>query len=75
MQTNKDLDYYLSLPYSILLTPDEEGGWLAEIPELPGCITFGDTQAEALDMIEDAKRTWLIGSLEAGDSIPEPEPL
>ncbi len=38
-------------------------------------MTFGDTQVEVLDMIEDAKRTWLIGSLEAGDPIPEPEQI
>lgn len=52
----KDLDYYLSLPYSILLIPSEGGGWFAEVPELKGCMTFGDTQAEILELIEDAKR-------------------
>lgn len=72
--SEKDLNYYLLLPYSILLTPDtEDGGWLAEIPDLPGCMTFGDTKEEALEMIEDAKITWIEGSLEAGDPIPEPE--
>ncbi len=72
---NKGLDYYLSLPYSILLIPEEEGGWFAKIPELPGCMTFGDTQQEVLELIEDAKLGWLSVAVEEGDPIPEPEPL
>lgn len=73
---NRDLAYYLALPYRILLTPlptDEGGGWLAEIPDLPGCMSDGDTQAEALQMIEDAKRLWIESSLVHGDAIPEPQ--
>lgn len=69
----KQISYYLNLPYSILLVPDEEGSWFAEIPELPGCMTFADTKQDALEMIEDAKRTWLEMSLKHGDPIPEPE--
>lgn len=69
----KTLEDYLTLPYSILLMPDtEDGGWFAKIPELPGCMTFGDTQAEVLELIEDAKLTWIAGRLELGWSIPEP---
>ena len=73
MKKSKDLEYYLALPYSILLVPDEDG-WYAEIPELPGCMTAGDTKEEVLELIEDAKQSWLIVSLEHGDPIPEPEP-
>ena len=76
MQTpTKDIDYYMSLPYSILLTPISEedgGGWLAEIPQLPGCMSDGETQQEALNMIEDARRLWLESGWEKGDPIPEP---
>ena len=68
----KNLDYYLALPYSILLVPDEDG-WYAEVPELPGCMTCGETKEQALELIEDAKRSWLQVSLEHGDPIPEPE--
>lgn len=75
MKTEKDINYYISLPYSILLIPEEDGGWFAKIPELPGCMTFGDTQAEVLELIEDAKRLWLTHSLEAGDPIPEPQTM
>ncbi len=70
---NKTLDYYLSLPYTIQLTPDVDGYWFAEIPLLDGCMTNGESQADALVMIEDAKRAWLTTALEMGIPIPEPE--
>jgi predicted RNase H-like HicB family nuclease len=69
----KDLNEYLSLPYTIQLTPDADGYWFAEIPLLEGCMTNGESQADALAMIEDAKRAWLTTALELGISIPEPE--
>jgi predicted RNase H-like HicB family nuclease len=51
------------------------GGWFAKIVELPGCMTVGETQADALEMLEDAKLTWLSGSILAGDVIPEPKAM
>lgn len=76
MVTNesKDLSYYMPLPYKIVLTPDFEGeDWLAEIVELPGCMTSGDTRDEVLELIEEAKTPWLAYNLEAGCPIPEPQ--
>ncbi len=70
----KTLDYYLSLPYTIELTPDEDGYWFAKIPLLKGCMTNGDSRADALEMIDDAKRLWLETALSLGIPIPEPEP-
>jgi antitoxin HicB len=67
----KNLDDYLSLRYQILLTPEEDG-WSATLPELPGCVGAGDTVAEALAMVEDAKRSWIEASLLRGLPIPEP---
>lgn len=52
---NKNLGYYLALPYTIELTPDEDGYWFAEIPLLPGCMTQGSTRSEALERIDEAK--------------------
>lgn len=72
--SEKTLTYYLSLPYTIMLTPTEDGNWLAEIPDLPGCFTYGPTQEDALTMLEEAKEAWLSVALESGDPIPEPEP-
>lgn len=68
---DKTLDYYLSLPYTIEIIPDE-GAWFVQIKELPGCMTEVDEWDEILPAIEDAKRLWLEVSLEHGDPIPEP---
>jgi antitoxin HicB len=70
---NKNLDYYLSLPYTIELTPDKDGYWFAKIPLLKGCMTNGDSRADALEMIDDAKKLWLETALSLGVRIPEPE--
>jgi antitoxin HicB len=69
---NKTIDYYMGLPYSITLHPSPEGGYAVAIPELPGCITQADTAAEALTLIEDAKKCWLESCIEDNVEIPEP---
>ena len=68
----RDLDYYLSLPWTIVLIPDESGGFGVKIDELPGCISQGDTASEAYEMIRDALKCWLIVALESSANIPEP---
>ena len=72
----KQIDYYMNLPYKMEIVPDtEEGGFVALFPDLPGCITSGDTIEEvALDLM-DAKRAWLEAELEAERSIPEPKDI
>ncbi|MBZ0302604.1 MAG: type II toxin-antitoxin system HicB family antitoxin [Anaerolineae bacterium] len=72
---NKPLEYYLSLPYTIELTPDEDGVWVASIPLLKGCFTQGDSREEALVMLDEAKALWLETALEESISIPEPLPV
>jgi antitoxin HicB len=46
----KTLEYYLTLPYPIVLIPDEDGYWFAEIPLLPGCMTQGASREEAVQV-------------------------
>ena len=70
----KDLTYYMALPYTIELIPGEDnGGWYARIPLLEGCMADGDTQAEALAALEEVKQLWLDVALESGGRIPEPK--
>lgn len=40
-------------------SPDDGGHWIVEVPDLPGCISDGATQTEALTNVEDAIRLWL----------------
>ncbi len=70
---NKTLDYYLSLPYTIEIIPDQEdGGYVARVKELRGCLTQADTWEELQQMIQEAKEGWLETALESEVLIPEP---
>ncbi len=72
----KDLEYYMSLPYRVEIVPEEEeGGFALHCPDLPGCATCAETVEEGLAMLEDAKRCWLAACLADGVSIPEPAKL
>ena len=73
LELEKKLKYYMSLPYQIVITPSPEGGYSAKIPDLPGCITQGETRLEVLEMIEDAKLCWLEAALDLGEPIDEPD--
>lgn len=70
----KTLDYYLSLPYKLEIIPDkDEGGYTARYPELPGCLTCGETLEAITANATDAKKIWLEAALEDGLTINEPE--
>jgi len=60
-------------PYRKVISGDDIEGYLAEAPELPGCVTAGATVEEALEMLRDAMEGWVESVLAAGDPIPEPE--
>jgi len=53
------------------LEPEEEGGFTITAPSLPGCISYGKTIDEALEMIKDAMIGWLKVAKEEGIDIPE----
>ncbi len=67
-----ELERYLALPYTRELVPEDDGTWYARVLELPGCMTVGETQAEALANLDDAMATWIEAKLEDRESIPEP---
>ena len=58
--------------YQVLLTPEEEGGYSVEVPDLPGCFTYGDAYEEAALMAADAARTYVASLLKHGDEVPAP---
>ena len=72
----KTLNDYLQLPYRMEFVRDEaEGGYVVSFPDLPGCITCGESLTAAAANAEDAKRAWLEAALAEGFSIPEPNGL
>ena len=60
-------DYHINIFYS-----DEDGGYIADIPDLEACSAFGATPDEALAEVKLAKVAWLAAAREAGKPIPEP---
>lgn len=72
----KSVEYYMNLPYKLEIVPDlDEGGYVARYPELPGCITVGDSVERVVSNALDAKREWLTAALEDGILISEPGEL
>ena len=72
----KTLNDYLALSYRMEIVRDsDEGGFVASYPDLPGCITCGETEEEALKNALDAKKAWLEAALEENIEIPEPDSL
>ena len=57
----------------ILYWSTEDRAFVAEVPELPGCMAHGDSQEEALRHVNDAMQLWIDTAREFGDPIPEPK--
>jgi len=68
----KNLEYYLGLPYTRELIPEPSGIWFVRIKELPYCMSQGDSPEEAMLNINEAMTGWIEGELEDGETIPEP---
>ncbi len=60
-------DYHINIFHS-----EEDGGYIADIPDLEICSAFGRTPEEALREVELAKTAWLEAARAEGRSLPEP---
>ncbi len=60
-------DYHINIFYS-----EEDGGYIADIPDLRTCSAFGQTPEEALAEVQIAKRAWLETARDLGKAIPKP---
>ena len=57
----------------ILYWSEADGAFVAEVPQLPGCVAHGDTQEAALDSVNQAMDLWIDTAREFGDPVPEPK--
>jgi predicted RNase H-like HicB family nuclease len=57
----------------IIYWSNEDAAYVAEVPELPGCVAHGDTQATALENANEAIKLWIDTAEEFGDPVPEPK--
>lgn len=60
-------DYHVNIFYS-----DEDGGYIADIPDLEYCSAFGVTAVDALREVELARAAWIEAAKEAGKTVPAP---
>lgn len=66
-----NLDYEVRIR---ALSEEDGGGFLATVPELPGCMSDGETRVEALTNVEDAIESWIEAARKLRRTIPAPQP-
>ncbi len=57
----------------IIYWSDEDSAFIAEVPELPGCMAHGNTHEEGLASVREAMALWIQTANEFGDPIPKPK--
>ena len=60
-------EYHITVFFS-----EEDNGWIAKIPDLPGCSAYGDTPEQAVAEVGIAKVAWLEAALAEGRTVPDP---
>ncbi len=60
-------DYHINVFYS-----EEDGGYIADIPDLEACSAFGKTPEEAVAAVHEARESWLAAARDEGRPIPRP---
>jgi predicted RNase H-like HicB family nuclease len=58
--------------YTVEIELEEDGRWIAEVPELPGVMTYGETREEALRAVEALALRVLADRIEHGEIAAEP---
>lgn len=72
----RTLNDYMQMSYRMEIIEDkQEGGFVISFPELPGCITCGETIEAAVANAQDAKKAWLEAALEQGIAIQQADTL
>lgn len=64
-----------ALDYAVVVQPlsdQDGGGYAATVPDLPGCMSDGETPEEALVNVADAIRTWIEAAQDVGHAVPPP---
>ena len=57
--------------YTVVLQQQPDGGFVATVPVLPGCVSQGDTREEALKNIQEAAELYVEDCVAAGDPVPQ----
>jgi predicted RNase H-like HicB family nuclease len=58
------------MKYTVILEQESDGGYVATVPALPGCVSQGDSREEALANIREAAELYIEDCVESGDPVP-----
>ena len=58
------------MQYTVILEQESDGGYVANIPALPGCVSQGDTREEVMANILEAAEVYIEDCIQAGDPVP-----
>jgi len=61
---------FLVMRYTVVLESEADGGYVASVPALPGCVSQGNSRADALANIREAIELYIEDCREAGDPVP-----
>ncbi len=66
--------YDRAVKYEVIIYwSEEDGAFIAEVPELPGCMADGATKADALSAVERVAQAWIETANELGRPVPKPQ--
>ncbi len=71
----KTVDFHEYSVHIGRLPISEGGGFIAVVPDLPGCISDGETEHEALDNVQGAIQDWIECARSMGREVPKPTPM
>lgn len=63
----------IKIEYPFVIYPADEGGYVAEIPALKGCLAQGDTLEETLSELQTVEQLWMETARKHGDKLPNAE--
>jgi antitoxin HicB len=72
MEITPEVESLAHRPYRMIVWHDDENGWAAEIPDLPGLSAAGNTLEEMMAVVEEAKLLWIAAALAEGRAVPAP---
>jgi predicted RNase H-like HicB family nuclease len=58
------------MSYTVILQQEPDGGYVAVVPALPGCVSQGDTRSETLANIREAMTVYIEDCIESGETVP-----
>lgn len=74
LEITAEIEALARRPYPVIVTYEEDSGWVGRVPDLPGVIAAGDSPDEMMNVLQGAKEVYIASMLRHGEAIPNPRP-